>query len=242
MDSRRYRATSGFTLVELLVVIAVICLLASMLLPVFASARAASRNAVCQSNLKQLYGAFFLYAADWDGRFPCPGGLPGDLTYWAQGQGGGIDAYLKSGHLGLRGPYCCPSYTGKWNSPYLPRTYGMNSFLREPPDIDFPGSLAYLSGIAQNRIKAPAGTILLYEGIPANSEHPIGEGYVYRCGNWTCVRGYYRDYPNPQIYWQDADRPWHGQRNNYLMSMEPERHPFPGPTPASNLWYARKLR
>src|SRR5438067_13694150 len=66
--------STGFTLIELLVVIAIIAILAAILFPVFAQARDTARKAVCQSNLKQFGAAFAMYATDYDGYFPNPGG------------------------------------------------------------------------------------------------------------------------------------------------------------------------
>jgi prepilin-type N-terminal cleavage/methylation domain-containing protein/prepilin-type processing-associated H-X9-DG protein len=60
----------GFTLVELLVVIAVMALLAAMLFPILASARERARETTCLSNLRQIAQAQLLYLQDWDGRFP----------------------------------------------------------------------------------------------------------------------------------------------------------------------------
>jgi len=60
----------GFTLVELLVVIAVIAVLAAILLPVFAQAREKARQTTCLSNLKQIGTALFLYVQDYDEGFP----------------------------------------------------------------------------------------------------------------------------------------------------------------------------
>lgn len=60
----------GFTLVELLVVLAVVALLAAMLLPVFASARENARESHCISNLRQLGAAIQLYQQDYDELFP----------------------------------------------------------------------------------------------------------------------------------------------------------------------------
>ena len=48
------RRTRGFTLVELLVVMAIISLLMSMLLPATAGARRLARSATCSSNLRQI--------------------------------------------------------------------------------------------------------------------------------------------------------------------------------------------
>src|SRR5215210_8440731 len=64
----------AFTLIELLVVIAIIAILAAILFPVFAQAREKARQATCQSNLKQIATAFQMYATDYDGTFPSPGG------------------------------------------------------------------------------------------------------------------------------------------------------------------------
>src|SRR6266404_1766531 len=64
---RRLRGP-GFTLAELLVVIAVIAILASLLLPVLARAKAKAQGAVCLNNTHELGLAWLLYADDHNGR------------------------------------------------------------------------------------------------------------------------------------------------------------------------------
>ena len=59
----------GFTLVEILVVIAIIAILAAILFPVFGRARANARRASCQSNLKQIGIATAQYLQDHDERY-----------------------------------------------------------------------------------------------------------------------------------------------------------------------------
>ncbi len=57
-------------MIELLVVIAIIALLAALLFPVFARAKAAAKKTQCLSNLKQIGATLLLYMDDYDDRFP----------------------------------------------------------------------------------------------------------------------------------------------------------------------------
>ena len=79
----------AFTLIEMLVVIAVIALLAAVLFPVFSRVRERARETQCLSNLHQLSLATFQYAQDSDDRYPY-GGDPSDLNTdsWQGWQGG----------------------------------------------------------------------------------------------------------------------------------------------------------
>jgi len=68
--SRRTLSAPAFTLVELLIVIAILAILAALLLPSLASARHKGWKAACLSNLRQVGIAIHAYAGDNDGRIP----------------------------------------------------------------------------------------------------------------------------------------------------------------------------
>ena len=83
---KRKRVT--FTLIELLIVIAIIAILAAMLLPALNAARESARVTSCASKLKQIMLATTLYADDNKGYFP-------DNTGW------GYDAQIAE-HFAVR--------------------------------------------------------------------------------------------------------------------------------------------
>lgn len=59
----------GFTLTELLVVVAIISIVAAILFPVLSAAQIQARKSVCLSNHRSAYQATYLYIGDYDDRF-----------------------------------------------------------------------------------------------------------------------------------------------------------------------------
>jgi prepilin-type N-terminal cleavage/methylation domain-containing protein len=64
------RRLNGFTLLELMIVIAIIAILASILVPNFLRARSRSQLTGCVSNLKNISTAVEMYYAEWDRTYP----------------------------------------------------------------------------------------------------------------------------------------------------------------------------
>lgn len=72
MHSRRANARplAAFTLIELLMVVAIVALLVALVLPALSEARAAARSVRCAANLQQLHVTFACYENDNDDRLP----------------------------------------------------------------------------------------------------------------------------------------------------------------------------
>jgi prepilin-type N-terminal cleavage/methylation domain-containing protein len=87
----------AFTLLELLCVIAIIAILASLLLPALTQAKARAKRIGCVSNLRQLGLAFHSFAQDHDGLFPAM--VPAAL--------GGYQEITNTLGLGWRGYMTC---------------------------------------------------------------------------------------------------------------------------------------
>jgi prepilin-type N-terminal cleavage/methylation domain-containing protein len=83
-----FKAADGFSLVELLVAIAIIAILAGILLPVLGQARERARKIQCVSNLRQQGVACSLYLGDNADHFPNVSNDVG-VTYYSWGWPGG---------------------------------------------------------------------------------------------------------------------------------------------------------
>jgi prepilin-type N-terminal cleavage/methylation domain-containing protein/prepilin-type processing-associated H-X9-DG protein len=92
----------AFTLVELLVVIAVIAILASLLLPALATAKKRARAVQCINNLKQIGAGAHMYAHDNDNTLQLDSLIPGSGT-WAS-------ILFTNVGLDQREVFLCPSY------------------------------------------------------------------------------------------------------------------------------------
>jgi prepilin-type N-terminal cleavage/methylation domain-containing protein len=73
--TRRQPGAAAFTLIELWVVVAIIAILAALLLPALAQAKAKARGTVCLSNLKQWSLAFHCHASDIEDSVPEEGNV-----------------------------------------------------------------------------------------------------------------------------------------------------------------------
>jgi prepilin-type N-terminal cleavage/methylation domain-containing protein/prepilin-type processing-associated H-X9-DG protein len=97
---------SGFTLVELLTVIAVIAVLASFLLPSLARAKASAQRIKCLNNLKQMVTGSIMYSED------CASASYTADSFGADGERWGSDSdvnYLHKSYVATLSTFLCPS-------------------------------------------------------------------------------------------------------------------------------------
>lgn len=183
MQARRNR--TGFTLVELLVVIGIIALLVSILLPALSRAREQGRQVKCLSNVRQLGMAILQYSNDNRGNYPFHadgnGEYPEDWIWWqldrvSDFSYGTIAKYLgaannNSVQLDL---YRCPSdnYMDRprvlFGQPY-PFSYSFNYYVASNGYYSGPNAVKYTS------ILDPTRKIIIVE----ESENSLDDG------NWA---------------------------------------------------------
>ena len=134
-ESRGSGEWHGFTLVEILVVVAIIALLLAILLPSYTAAREQAKGVLCLSNQRQIGLAMHAYTHDYQGSFPIaqyPDAANLALVCWDtityasdphHARPGLIWQYTVGGKVQQ-----CPAYRGRSNTPGDPYTgYNYNT-------------------------------------------------------------------------------------------------------------------
>lgn len=149
----------GFTLIESLVVIAIIAILAALLLPALALAKAAGKSAKCKGNLHQIGIALNLYTLDFR-KYPLfrTGGLPvSEPVYW--------DAMLLPMAGNSRRLFLCPSDSTNTDwatqlSNWMPNPdYGYNFAGTGRYRQDVLGLDGESGGLPENQIAVPSDMV-----------------------------------------------------------------------------------
>jgi prepilin-type N-terminal cleavage/methylation domain-containing protein len=172
---KRIRRT-GFTLVEVLVVIAVMGILASLLLPALTAAKARTKRATCLNNLRQINLGLRMYVDDSTDTLPAVGGTTNFIRDFS-----GYKELMKE-YVGLRGAtshrdrlFACPADTfyyefSRNDQTFLPRSahdqpeYGFSSYWMNAGTLTpFRTNSNGLGGRKIGPIRNPARTILVAE-------------------------------------------------------------------------------
>lgn len=198
---------AGFTLVELLVVVAIIALLAAMLFPVFAAARERGRMAVCASNLRQIGVAFELYLDDYDGLYPCTGNLllwQGRYWRWPMRSYIGLGSNPVGGNPLIsdrkeRNILLCPSDTT------AEARYDCTSYAY---------SMCFYFGPDQINAMTSFGDTVTPPGPPCTPQH---ESAVRHAAQKALVTEWTSNHETPHVGWHSPSTAWHGGRN-YLFA------------------------
>ena len=140
---------AAFTLIEVLIVLAIIGILAAILLPVFNTARNSAQATTCRSNLRQIGLALELYVNDNNRFYPSRMliGSPGNCG-WANS----VARYVKANKI-----FFCPvvSHASYQSACQIPED---GDYLFNSPDVK------HTNQLHQGRIKAPTQMILVLEG------------------------------------------------------------------------------
>lgn len=173
----------AFTLIELLIVVAIISILASILFPVFARARENARRASCLSNLKQMGLGLRMYTQDFDERMP-PAYVKVTDSNWKYPNGSTestrawyllIYPYVKNYQV-----YTCPSAGSAlhYNGGYQPQAFSYSYNYARPSPGGCGGvyncgvnmGLPEVAGASLAAIEDTSGTLFVVDGSTAYTQ------------------------------------------------------------------------
>ena len=186
------RGRRGFTLVELLVVVAVVALLMGVLAPALASAKRAALATACLSNIRQMEIAHAAYAIDHDGALAranlAHGGIThGDFPAWFLSLRDYYDEELVARSPLDNSPHWGPAPAGEPipGAPQVQRrvtSYGINNFLDKTTVPWGPGFRIPFTGYKLHHVRQPTSVvhflIMAYEGPFAGADHPHVESWI----------------------------------------------------------------
>jgi prepilin-type N-terminal cleavage/methylation domain-containing protein/prepilin-type processing-associated H-X9-DG protein len=179
----------GFTLVELLVVMGIICILAGLLLPAASSAIGAAQRSACAASLRQIAVGFRLYSSDSDLYYPArQDPVSEDPFYWFWMGRGWRQAVAPYVDRNIEVLYCPADETApeKWES----TSYGYSmAFYHSAAQIDTLSDKADtysnpLRTIPQRvgRAVHPAGKVMVAEWL--SNHRPLDDD-----AGWWCWEG-----------------------------------------------------
>lgn len=169
----------GFTLVEMLVAIAVIAILAALLFPTVVKAQMRAQRTACASNMRQIGAAVEAYAADWDQHYPAAWNCDSVLI---RSKSPSLLALMQS-YTPSKALWACPSDIGETDpqdwSGFRQRTPPFYKI--GPGSYEWPGygctDMPPLAARPTTFVHKPAITPLLYEGRPWHRPYPPNISY-----------------------------------------------------------------